>query len=96
MVDAREIKEIGREFGIDEIKITTAEPLTKQFNRTKQQIKQNIFLGTEYWQETDVKNFFDPGSKLDNAKTVIVACEGYLSDEKEDQTGYCYFEGMPG
>ncbi len=86
MVDADTIKTHGRTLGIDEIRITTAEPFPEASLRIAEQEKAGLFLGTEHWQRKDIKQFCDPHSMLPHARSIIAACQCYLTDENTDQS----------
>ncbi len=86
MIYARQIKSLGRELGIDEIRITTAESFTEASANIAEQKKAALFLGTEHWYKRDLARFCDVHSRLADAKSIVSACLCYLTDEKTDLT----------
>jgi len=86
VIYARQIKNLGRELGIDEIRITTAEPFTEASTKMAEQERAELYLGTEHWQKRDFDCFCDVHSKLADAKSIVSACLCYLTDEKIDLT----------
>lgn len=86
MVDVDTIKSHGKTLGIDEIRITTAEPFPEASLRIEEQKKAGFYLGTEHYYRRDVEQFCDPHSKLAHACSIIAACQCYLTDENTDQS----------
>ncbi|HEC78632.1 MAG TPA: tRNA epoxyqueuosine(34) reductase QueG [candidate division WOR-3 bacterium] len=86
MIDAGEIKALGRDLGIDEIRITTAEPFSEALARFKNQENGSIFSQQRYKSLNNIISFFDVRSKLPGARSIIAACQCYLTDETPDLT----------
>jgi epoxyqueuosine reductase len=89
VIDAIEIKHTGQEFGIDSINITTAEPFPDAASRIAQQRAAGLYLNSEYWHHRRIQDFCNARSVLPKARSIIVACQCYLTNE--DIT-----EGTPG
>lgn len=79
-----EIKEYAEEIGLDRVRITSAEPLSKAAERIEDQIERGIIPGSATWRIEEVSSFCDPRSALPTAKSTIVAAECYLTSEPED------------
>jgi epoxyqueuosine reductase len=86
VIDAQHLKNLGQEFGIDKIRIATANPLTVAAARIKRQIKDGLYLRSEHWFRRNIDTFCDVRSVLPGAKSIIAACQCYLTDE-ETETG---------
>ncbi len=84
MIDARIVRDIGLDFGIDEIKITTAQPLQDAAARIKQQIRAGFYLESEHWHLRNIDDFCDVGTALPKARSIIAACQCYLTGECAD------------
>lgn len=81
MIDSLEIKRIGQEFGIDRISITTAEPFLDAASRIAQQRDAGLYLNSEHWPQRNIQDFCNARSVLPQARSIIVACQCYLTDE---------------
>ncbi|MBE0433067.1 tRNA epoxyqueuosine(34) reductase QueG [candidate division WOR-3 bacterium] len=81
MIDAQQIGEVGRRFGIDEIKTTTAQPFEDAGARIKEQREAGLFLGSERWYRRDIDSFCDARTVLPEARSIIAACQCYLTGE---------------
>ena len=86
MIDAKLIKDFGKELDIDEIRITIAQPFYEAAERILEQKNEGLFLGSEHWQKRDIPEFCNVETKLPKAKSIIAACQCYLTDEKTDFT----------
>ena len=86
MVDARAIKDFGATLGIDEIRITTAQPFLDAEQKILAQKNAGLYLNSERWQKRDIHNFCNVKTVLPQASSIITACLGYLTDEKVDLT----------
>lgn len=86
MISAKEIKNLGKDLGIDEIRITTAEPFTKASAKILKQKIEDLFFGSKPLQKTNIENFCNVQTKLPQAKSIIAACQCYLTDEITDLT----------
>lgn len=84
MIGAQQIREIGRRFGIDEIRITTARPFETAAARIKEQRDSGLFLDGERWPRRDLDRFCDAGSFLPGARSIVAACQCYLTEETVD------------
>lgn len=82
MIDAERIRTVGRQFGIDEIRITTAQPFSDANLHIKQQRDAALYLDSERWQRRDIDRFCDVRSTLRNAVSIIAACQCYLTPEE--------------
>ncbi|MEO0216133.1 MAG: tRNA epoxyqueuosine(34) reductase QueG [candidate division WOR-3 bacterium] len=83
MVCAEEIKSKAEELGI-EIGIATAEPFLAERNEIINQLKNGLFLDTEYWREYGIIKFTDPQILLPEAKSILSAALFYLTEEEKD------------
>jgi len=84
VIDAEEIKNLGHELGIDEIKITTAEPFSQAAANIIEQKNEGLYLNSEHWHKRDIGKFCTVQTKLRQAKAIIAACQCYLTDEITD------------
>jgi epoxyqueuosine reductase len=84
MISAKSIKAYAKELGIDEIRITSAEPFTDAAEKISEQINAKLYLGTEHWHKRNIKNFCTVQSIFPHARAIIAACQCYLTDEKSD------------
>lgn len=82
MIDALKIRTIGHDCGIDMIRITTTQPLNEAAVRIKQQIEDRLYLESEHWQLRNINGYCDARSVLPNARSIISACQCYLTDER--------------
>ncbi len=82
MIDAQIIRTIGSEFGIDVIKITTPEPFIDAALRIKQQIEDGLYLDSEHWHLRNIDDFCDVRTVLPDARSIIAACQCYLTNER--------------
>ena len=82
MIDARQIQGLAEEFGIDHVRTTTAEPFIDAAARITQQIHAGLYLQSENWYRRDVEDFCNISSVLPNARSIIAACQCYLTDEE--------------
>lgn len=86
MIEARIVKEAARSFGIDDIRITTAEPFLGSLNKHTEQKNEGLFTDRKHRHFHDIERFYDPGAHLPGARTIIAACQCYLTDENEDRS----------
>jgi epoxyqueuosine reductase len=86
VIDAQHIKTLGHEFGIDKIRIATAQPLFDAAARTKQQRDAGLYLNNEHWHRRNIDEFCDANAIVPGAKSVISACQCYLTDEEVDKS----------
>ncbi len=86
MIDGKEIKHIGRQLGIDEVRITTAEPFTSARDKFYEQKQEGLFMDRKHRHFEDIDNFYHTQSKLPMVQSIISACQCYLTNEKSDFT----------
>ncbi|NOR17535.1 tRNA epoxyqueuosine(34) reductase QueG [candidate division WOR-3 bacterium] len=84
VIDAKEIKNLGNQLGIDEIRITTAEPFSRTSKNILDQKNKGLFINNRHHHINNINTFCDVKTKLPNAKSIIAACQCYLTDEKTD------------
>ena len=84
MIDARQIKELAQESGIDHVRTTTAEPFPDAVTRITQQARAGLYLQNESWYRRNVEEFCNVRSVLPDARSIIAACQCYLTDEEVD------------
>ena len=82
MIDARQIKNLGREYGVDSIRIATAQPFIDAASRITHQKNAGLYLQSEHWYKRDVEKFCDPESVLPGARSIVAACQCYLTREE--------------
>ncbi len=82
MVDAETLRAFGRQFGIDAIRITTAEPFIEAGSRIKEQRDAGFYLESERWPRRDIDRFCDVRRVLPGARSIIAACQCYLTSER--------------
>ena len=85
MIDAQQVKDLAQEFGIDHVRIATAEPFIDAAARITQQIRAGYYLQSENWYRRDVNDFCNARSVLPDARSIIAACQCYLTDEAIDK-----------
>lgn len=81
MIDTLQLKSYGQDCGIDAIKITTALPFREANTRIKQQIQAGFFLDSERWHLRNIDDFCDVRTVLPGARSIVAACQCYLTDE---------------
>lgn len=81
-----EIKEFGKERGLDIVRITSANYLSEAEKHIKESISYGYIPKKTDWKIKDIHSYCDPKSVLPYAKSVIVAAECYLTSEIEDST----------
>ncbi len=86
MIAAGEIRELADNFGIDAIRITHALPNPNTLSRMCQQRDEGYFFNSRRLSNPDLGSFCDVRSKLTNARSIITACECYLTDEPVDNS----------
>jgi epoxyqueuosine reductase len=84
VIDAQRVKKLGKEFGIDAIRIASAEPLCDAATLIKKQINAGFYLPNEHWHRRNIDEFCDVRSVLPGARSIIAACQCYLTDEETD------------
>lgn len=84
MIDVRKIRTVGCDIGIDIIKVTTAEPFSEAANRIKYQIDEGLYLDSEHWHLKDVDKSCDVRTVLPSARSIIAACQCYLTNEQAE------------
>jgi epoxyqueuosine reductase len=82
VIDAQHIKKLAPEFGIDNIRIAAAKPFTTAATRIKQQVNSGLYLHSEYWYRRNIDLFCDVQSVLPGARSIIAACQCYLTNEE--------------
>ena len=86
MIDAEQVKDLGKEFGIDKIRIATAQPMLDAAARIKQQRNAGLYLNNEHWHRRNIDEFCDVQAVLPGARSIIAACQCYLTTEAEDMS----------
>jgi epoxyqueuosine reductase len=86
VISPQYIKQVGHELGIDEIRITTAHPFTAEAEKIWEQKHEGLYLTSEYWYKRDFNSFCDVSTKLPRARSIVAACQCYLTDEVADHT----------
>lgn len=84
MIDASRIKELGREFGVDVIRITSADPFPSAHEQHLEQIKSGLYTDRKHRHLKDLDVFYSPGQKIPGARSIIAAAQCYLTDESSD------------
>ncbi|MBN2620192.1 tRNA epoxyqueuosine(34) reductase QueG [candidate division WOR-3 bacterium] len=84
MIHTQDIKEQARCLGIDDLRITIAEPFDVEKSRFLEQKEAGLFIGRKHRHLTNIESFYDARSTLTNARSVLVACLYYITDEPED------------
>jgi epoxyqueuosine reductase len=84
VISTREIKQQAHRLGIDDIRITHAEPCAVDMQRFQTQKQAGLFTNRTHRHLQLIEKFYDVRATLDRARSVISACECYLTDENED------------
>lgn len=84
MINAQKLKCHARETGIDELRITTAQPFSDARERINEQTDERLFLNPERWSRTSNQRFCDVHYQRSDARSVITACLCYYTDEPQD------------
>lgn len=84
MIAAGEIRELADGFGIDAVRVTRALPDPSVVSRMCEQRDAGFFFNSQRLNSTNLEQFCDVRSKLHNARSIITACECYLTDEPTD------------
>lgn len=85
MIDTQQLRRYAQDFGIDVIRITTALPFRDANTRIKQQIQAGFYLDSERWHLRDIDDFCDVRTVLPGARSIVAACQCYLTDECADR-----------
>lgn len=93
MIAAGEIRELADGFGIDAIRVTRALPNPSTISRIFQQRDEGFFFNSRRLSSPDLESFCDVRSKLTSARSIITACECYLTDEPIDHSTPGYPHG---
>lgn len=80
MIHTEDIKDHARLLGIDDLRITTAEPFHEAIDHLRKQEAAGFFNSNRHY----LASTYDVRTILPNAQSIIVACEFYLTDERED------------
>lgn len=86
MIDGQKIKDVGRALHIDDIRITDARPFLEAAQRISTQKNEGLYLRNERWYKRNINQFCDVRSKFPKAKSIISACQCYLTDEELDRS----------
>lgn len=84
MIQFQQIREYAQHLGIDDVKLTTTDPLTKEIQRFHEQQQAGLFTNRRHRHFSDIEKFYNVCSTLENARSVITACACYLTNEQED------------
>jgi epoxyqueuosine reductase len=84
VIDAQIIRALGSDFGIDVIKITTPDPFGDAAFRIKRQIEEGLYLDSEHWHLRNIDDFCDVRTVLPQARSIIAACQCYLTNERAE------------
>ena len=84
MIKAKDIKDFGSDIDIDQIRITTAEPFPEALANFKTQKSKGLFTNRRHRHFKDIERFYNIHHSLPGARSVIAACQCYLTDEKDD------------
>lgn len=84
MIKVKDIKNFAKELGIDQIQITTAEPFNEALAFYKDQKAKGLFIDRKHRHLKNIESFYDLQTGFPDARSVIAACQCYLTDEKTD------------
>ncbi len=82
MIDETELKKLGREFGIDVIRIAQARSFTTLAKIIPAQKKKGLYLDSDYLSNIDVERFCNIQVRFPWAKSIIIGALGYLTSEE--------------
>jgi len=82
VIEAKDIKAFGHRIGIDEIRITTAEPFDQALAKYKEQRTKGLFTDRQHRHLEDIKHFYNVRIEFPEARSIIAACQCYLTNEK--------------
>jgi epoxyqueuosine reductase len=84
VIKPKDIKDFGESIGIDQVRIATAEPFDKAFANFQTQRKKGLFTDRRHRHFEHIEDFYNASTKLTQARSIISACNCYLTDEKND------------
>lgn len=84
MIETKDIKDFGEELGIDQIQITTAEPFNQAHAIFKKQKAKGLFSDRRHRHFKNIESFYNVQVGFPGARSIIAACQCYLTDEKSD------------
>ncbi len=87
MIDETEIKNIGREVGIDQLRISSPAPFPETAKIIQGLKRKGYYLSNEYLLKIDTEYFCNIETRFPWAKSIIICALGYLTDEKLPQSG---------
>ncbi len=86
MISAQEIKNFGHELGIDDIRIASAEPFEHALLQCKNQRAERLFIDRRHRHLKNLEHFYNVRARFPGARSIIAACQCYLTDEMIDLT----------
>jgi epoxyqueuosine reductase len=84
VIEAKDIKDFGKQIGIDQIRITTAEPFDQALAGFKAQRTKGMFIDRRHRHFKNIEQFYNVRLGFPEARSIIATCQGYLTDEKND------------
>jgi epoxyqueuosine reductase len=84
VIPAGEIRELGDHFDIDDIRVARAHPNPLTVTRMCEQRDAGFFFNSRRLGNPHLEQFCDVRTKLHEARSVITACQCYLTDEPVD------------
>jgi epoxyqueuosine reductase len=84
VIETKDIKEFGKQIGIDQIRITTAEPFDQALAGFQSQRKKGLFTERRHRHFENIEQFYNVHLRFPAARSIIATCQGYLTDEKTD------------
>lgn len=84
MIKAQDIKDFGKSIGIDEIRITTVEPFAQDIVNYQEQRARRLFTDRHHRHFKNIGQFYDIRKEFPEARSIIAACQCYLTDEECD------------
>ena len=84
MIKNKDIKDFAEKLDIDQISITTAEPFDKAHAAFQDQQTKGLFTDREHRHFKNIESFYNLQVKYPGVRSVIAACQCYLTDENTD------------
>jgi len=86
VISAQEVKNYSHELGIDDIRITNAEPFEQALAKHRDQSAEGLFIDNRDWRLRNIEHFYNVRATFPKARSIIAACQCYLTDENTDFT----------
>jgi epoxyqueuosine reductase len=81
VIRSSRIKEIGKDLGIDDIKVTSADPFANAAVKFAKQLKEGLFFNSRRLARNSPDSFYTVKNRFPPARSIIAGCLCYLTSE---------------